>query len=173
MRPFGSPKQLEKRRRRAVALLEEGLSLHEAARRVGCHPSSVLRWREALREGGEAALAPRPASGRPPRLTARQKERLVRLLLWGAMAHGWRTELWTTQRIAELIEEKFKVRYHRDHVGRLMHALGWSHQKPERRALERDEAAIERWRRVEWPRIKKTPPGWAPTSSSSTSLASC
>ncbi|MBI4629776.1 MAG: transposase [Candidatus Rokubacteria bacterium] len=165
MRPFGSPKQLEKRRLRAVALLEEGLSLHEVARRVGCHPSSVLRWRETLREGGEAALA--------PRLTPRQKERLVRLLLRGPMAHGWRTELWTTQRIAQLIEEKFGVRYHRDHVGRLMHALGWSHQKPERRAIERDEAAIGRWKRKEWPRIKKTPPGWAPISSSSTSRASC
>jgi transposase len=172
MRPHGSPTQLERRRRRAVALLGQGLSLSEVARRVGSHPSSVLRWRDALQEGGEAALAPKPAPGRPPRLTAREKERLLRLLLQGPMAHGHTTDLWTTQRIAELIERSFGVRYHRDHVGRLMHALGWSHQKPERRALERDEAAIERWVRRDWPRIKKTPPGWAPTSSSSTSRAS-
>ena len=79
------------------------------------------------------------------------------------MAHGYRTELWTTARIAELIEREFGVTYHRDHVGRLMHNLGWSHQKPKRRALERNENNIEQWKRKEWPRVKKTPLGWAPT----------
>jgi transposase len=88
------------------------------------------------------------------------------------MASGYTTELWTTQRIADLITQEFGVRYHADHVGRLMHDLGWSHQKPERRALERDEKAIERWTREEWPRVKKTLRGWVPTSSLPTSPAS-
>ena len=88
---------------------------------------------------------------------------LVRLLLQGATAHGWRTNLWTTGRIAELVRREFGVEYHRDHIGRLLHSLGWSVQKPERRALERDEQAIKRWKQKDWPRIKKTPRGWAPT----------
>jgi transposase len=88
---------------------------------------------------------------------------LLRLLLRGARAHGYRTNLWTTARIAEVIQREFGVQYHRDHVGRLMHSLQWSPQKPERRALERDEIAIEGWKRKDWPRIKKTLRGWAPT----------
>jgi transposase len=97
----------------------------------------------------------------------------VKLLLKGPMAHGYRTNLWTTARIAELIEREFGVSYHRDHIGRLMHSLKWSHQKPERRALERDEEAIERWKQQGWPRVKKTPNGWAPTSCSPMSPDSC
>jgi transposase len=172
MRPHGSPKTLEARRQRGVALLEQELSLHEIARRLGCHASSVLRWRNALHAGGPAALKAKPAAGRPPRLTTPQKAHLVRLLSQGAMAHGYRTELWTTQRIAALIEHRLGVRYHRNHVGKLLHQLGWSHQTPERRAVERDEAAIAAWKRAVWPRVKKTPPGWGPTSSSSTRRAS-
>jgi transposase len=155
-----------------VALLEQALSLHEIGRRLGCHASSVLRWRNALQSGGPEALQAKPAPGRPPRLTPKQKARLVRLLLQGARAHGYRTELWTTQRIAALIERHLGVRYHRNHVGKLLHQLGWSPQKPERRAVERDEAAIAEWQRTVWPRVKKTPHGWAPTSSSSTKRAS-
>ena len=172
MRPRGSPQSLEERRRRVVAFLKQKLSLHEIARRIGCHASSVLRWLNALRAGGQAALKAKPACGRPPRLTAKQKARLVRLLAHGAMAHGYRTELWTTQRIAELIERRLGVRYHRNHVGKLLHQLGWSHQKPERRALERNETAIVEWKRSVWPRIKKTPQGWRPISSLSTNRAS-
>lgn len=82
------------------------------------------------------------------------------------MAHGYRTDLWTTRRIAELIERRFGVHYHRDHVGRFLAQCGWSYQKPERRARERDEAAIERWKRTRWPQVKKTPFGWGPTWSS-------
>jgi len=173
MRPHGSPGTLEQRRRKAVALLEQKLSLHEVARRVGCYASSVLRWNRALRQGGPEALRPKPAAGRPCRLTTRQKQGLVRYLLQGATAHGYRTELWTTQRISEVVQRRFGIRYHRDHVGRLLHQLGWSHQKPERRAAERNEALIGEWKRSVWPRIKKTPRGWQPISSSSTNPGSC
>jgi transposase len=96
-------------------------------------------------------------------LRRKQTERLIRLLVQGAMARGYRTNLWTTARIAQLIEDEFAVRYHTNHIGRLMHRLGWSHQKPERRALERNDAAIEQWKRKKWPRIKKKPLGWGPT----------
>lgn len=166
MRPHGSPKLLERRRRQALKLLDQDLSLHEVARRIGCHPSSVMRWRDARDSEGEAGIRAKPAPGRPRKLTERQCVRLVKLLLKGAMANGYRTELWTTARIAELIEKKFGVRYHRDHIGRLMASLGWTYQKPARRALQRDERKIEQWKKEDWPRIKKGLRGWVPTSSS-------
>ena len=149
MRPRGSAELLEDRRHRALGLLDEGRSLNEVARLLDCAPSSVMRWRDA-----------------------RDRKRLVRLLLQGALNHGYTTELWTTARISRLIWKEFRVRYHRDHVGRLLHGLGWTVQKPERRALERDEERIECWKKQTWPGIKKKPRGWAPTSSSSTSRAS-
>lgn len=83
--------------------------------------------------------------GRPLKLAASQRKRLVRLLLKGPMAQGYRTKLWTTARLAKLVESKFGVRYHPDHIGRLMHSVGWTPQKPEKSALERDEDQIERW----------------------------
>ena len=171
-RPHGSPESLEERRKRVTTFLKQKLPLREIARRIGCHASSVLRWRDALKQGGKDALKAKPAPGRPPKLTARQKQRLVRLLTQGAMAQGYRTQLWTTQRIAKLIEEKLGVKYHHNHVGKLLHQMGWSHQKPERRALERNDAAIEKWKQTVWPRVKKTPQGWRPTSSLLTNRAS-
>ncbi len=172
MRPKGSPALLEERRRRVITFLKQKLSLHEIARRIGCHASSVMRWRNALQSGGHKALKAKPTPGRPPRLSVKKKRQLVRLLTQGAMAHGYRTQLWTTQRIADLIERQLGVRYHRNHVGKLLHQIGWSHQKPERRAAERNEAAIEAWKRSVWPRVKKTPQGWQPISSLSTNRAS-
>jgi len=159
----GSADMLEDRRRRALTLWDKGLSLNEVGRRIQCAASSVLRWLRARRRGGPDALRVRFSPGRPWKLDARQRRRLVKLLVKGAQAHGYRTQLWTTARIAELIRREFGVHYHRDHVGRLMHSLNWSPQKPETRAIERDEEAIERWKRKDWPRVKKTPRGWAPT----------
>ncbi len=172
MRPRGPAALLEDRRRRALNLLDQRFSLHEVARRIGCAASSVLRWRNARKKGGPQALQVRFSPGRPPKLSRPQKRRLLQLLLRGALAHGYRTDLWTTARIAEVIRRSFGVRYHPDHIGRLMHQLDWSYQKPERRARERDEAKIERWKRKRWPQVKKTPRGWRPTPSSSTSRAS-
>jgi transposase len=163
MRPCGSPKALEERRQRVVTLLDQELSLHEIARRLGCHASSVLRWRNAWQAGGRDALKAKPVPGRPPRLSAKQKASLVDLLRQGAMAHGYRTELWTTQRIAALIARR---------LGELLHQLGWSPQTPERRAVERGEAAIAAWKQSGWRRVKKTSRGWGPTSSSSTRRSS-
>ena len=169
----GSADLLEDRRRRALALCDTGLSLNEVGRRIRCAASSVLRGLRARRRGGPDALRVRSSPGRPLKLGRTQRRRLVKLLLKGPMAQGYRTNLWTTARIAVLIEREFGVHYHRDHIGRLIHSLNWSHQKPERRAVERDEQAIKRWKQKDWPRVKKTLRGWAPTSSSSTNPDSC
>jgi transposase len=155
-RPKGSADLLEDRRRRALALLKTGLSLNEVGRRTRCAASSVMRWFNAWRRGGAAALRVSTSPGRPPKLGAVQRRRLVKLLLKGPIAHGYRTNLWTTARIAEVIEREFGVNYHRDHVGRLMRGLNWAHQKPETRAAERDEEAIQRGKRKDRPRARKT-----------------
>jgi len=146
---------LERRRRRGIELLQEGASVTEVARRLGCSHSSVILWREAVRRRGPTALAAKPAPGRPPKLTAGQRRQISRLLLRGAAAWGFETDLWTTRRIATVIQRAFGVRLHRAHVGRMLTALGWSCQKPERRAVERDEAAIARWKRYRWVAVKK------------------
>ena len=157
MRPHGSPAQLEARRLHALSLLQQGLAPVEVARRLGVDRRSVRRWKATARTGGRDAVRARPVPGRPPKLDASDRRRLEQLLLRGAHAAGFATDLWTCPRVATVIRREFGVRYHVDHLGRLLRRLGWSPQKPERRARERDEVAIRRWRRVELPRIKKKP----------------
>jgi transposase len=163
MRPKGSADLLSDRRRRALKLLDEDLSLNEVARRVHCAASSVMRWRNDWRRRGADSLRVGFSPGRPRRLTRSQERRLLRILLKGAIANGYRTELWTTKRVAEVIRRTFHVPCHFNTAGLHLHRFGWTHQKPEQRALERDEKAIERWKRKDWPRVKKTPRGWVPT----------
>ena len=157
MRPKGNAAELERRRRRAVQLLSAGESPTDIARFLGCSRSSIYRWQEAARAGPEG-LSSKPHPGRPPALTGKQMLLLERLLLQGPTAHGWHTCLWTGSRIARLIRGHFGVVYCADHALRVVkQRLGWSCQKPERRARERDEAEIARWKREKWPRIKKLP----------------
>jgi transposase len=163
MRPPGTPKQLEKRRRRAVQLLESGRTLSGVARQVGAAVSSVFRWWRVYQRQGPRGLNAKPTPGRPPRLSAAEKRHLVTLLTRGAVRAGYRTELWTLPRVAEVIRQEFGVRYHPAHVWKVLTALRWSCQKPERRAIERDEVAIARWTRQEWPRIKKRRSTWRPS----------
>ncbi len=142
-------------RRWAVSLLEKGLGVREVARLIGCSPSSVARWKEVVKKSGMEGLAAKPYPGRPCRLSPGQKEKLLELLKKGPQAHGYGSDLWTLRRVAEVIEKHFGVRYHPAHVLKILRALKWSCQKPERRAKERDEEAIQRWRKTEWPHIKK------------------
>lgn len=155
MRPWGSPRELEQRRLRALGLLAQGLGPVEVARQLGVDRRSVRRWRSAERRSGREALRARLASGRPPKLSATGHKRLVAQLLRGAKQAGFETDLWTCPRVAQVIESKFGVRYHVDHVCRLLHSLGFTPQKPARRAAERDEQAIRQWVQHEWPVIKK------------------
>jgi transposase len=153
-RPVGSPGELERRRRRAVALVERGERVAVVARCLGVDRSSVYRWRAAASRS--AGLAAKPHPHRPPALTDAQLHRLERLLARGAQAHGWPNHLWTAARVGDLIHRTFGVRYHHDHVGRfLRRRLGWTPQKPRRRARERDEAANRRWQSEDFPRIAR------------------
>ena len=163
MRLKGSSAVLLARRMKAIKLLDEELSLNEIARRIGCNASSVMRWRDRWLSGGEEELQVRVSPGRPSRMSGAEKRRLLRCLVRGPLEFGWTTDIWTTRRIVTLIKNEFAISYHFTHVARLLHALGWSPQKPERRALERNEAAIQKWKDSTWKKVKKTPRGWAPT----------
>lgn len=152
---------LEKRRLRAAALLEKGIHEAEVARRVGVHRQSVNRWRRALEESDGSALRKAGRAGRKPLVSETELRSIEVDLKRGPEALGYETGLWTTQRVAELIEERFGVRYTPEHVGWLLRRLGWSCQRPVGRALERDEAAVRRWKKQRWPELKKKPTGRA------------
>jgi transposase len=157
MRTKGSAAELEQRRQLAVRLLEQGLKGVQVAKALGVSNASVTRWKQAVEEGGQAALAAKPHPGGQPRLTAAQHRRLLELLLQGPRQHGYSTELWTLARVVQVIRRTFGVEYHPCHVWKVLRNLGWSSQKPERRAREQDPAAIAAWRQKHWPRIKKRP----------------
>jgi transposase len=146
-----------------MELLRKGMSLSAVASRLGCSPSSVFLWRETYRRRGDPGLRARPAPGRPPKLEAAERRALARILLKGALHGGFPTDLWTTRRVAKVIRERFGVDYHPNHLWRLLRGLGWSCQRPETRARERDEEAIARWMRSEWSHIKKGRKTWRPS----------
>jgi transposase len=151
-RPIGSPVELERRRKRAVRAVAEGRPRSAVAQVLGVHPKTVARWvRLARRPGG---LDARPQPGPTPGLTDADLRRLETLLARGAKAHGWPNELWTAARVARLIERRFGRRYHPEHVRKVLkRRLGWTSQKPRRRARERNDKEVARWVGDEFPRI--------------------
>lgn len=157
MRPAGSPEYLEQRRLRAISLLKRGMAPVDVARKLGVDRRSVRRWKAGYRRRGRRALKARQAPGRPTKLDLGNRRRLRGLLLAGAHKAGFSTDLWTCPRVGRIIEREFGVRYHVDHLGRLLRGLGFSPQKPEALARERNESAIRRWVAVDWPRLKKKP----------------
>jgi transposase len=153
MRPFGTGKQLARRRQRALELLQRGQGLSQVATQLGTTPQSVGRWRRA------AQLRTRPrqgqAPGRPCRLSTPQLQRLVVALKQGAYAYGYAEEYWTLDRIARLIWDLFGVRYRASSVWYVLQRVGWSCQKPQRRSLARNDRAVAHWKQYVWPHIKK------------------
>ena len=159
---------LEQRRMEAARLLREGLSQSAVARELGVHRQSVSRWARELERSGVRALRKAERTGRPPKLSPTQLRELERALKRGPEACGYASGLWTAARVRDLIEHRTGVRYHEDHVWRILRKLGWSCQRPTGRALERNEQAIRYWKKVEWPRIKKKRSASGGRSSSST-----
>jgi transposase len=149
--------KLEERRLRAARLLEKGVSQSEVSRQVGVHRQSVSRWAQQLEEAGRAGLQQAGRAGRKPRLSVEDLERLERGLKKGPEEFGYDSGLWTSARVARLIQQECGVVYHPGHVWRILRRLGWSCQRPTGRALERDEKAIAQWKRKRWPEIKKKP----------------
>ena len=148
---------MAERRNEGIELLKAGKKTQvEIARYLGVSESAVSQWKKKLVEGGPKALAARTANGRPAKMDAKAKQALVKKLEAGAIAAGFPTEQWTQARVKQVIEREFGVVYHRNYIGRLLHGLGWSVQKPDPRAIERDEELIRAWLSKDWPRIKKS-----------------
>ncbi len=161
MRPFGTSQQLARRRRRALGLLRHGQPPIQAAQQVGVTPQSVRRWQRDTQRPKPKRQLQRRAPERPSRLTTAQQRHLLQALTRGAYAYGYAEDYWTLDRIGHLIWELFRVRYRASSVWYLLQRLGWSCQKPQRRSLARDDAAIAHWKHYVWPHIKKvagTPP---------------
>ena len=163
---------LEQRRKQAGKLFQKGRSQADVARELGVSRQSVSRWYADWQADGAKGLAAAGRAGRLPRLDDRQLALVRAELEKGARALGYPTDLWTLARVAEVIETTTGVSYHPGHVWRVLHQMGWSRQRPARRAVERDDEAIARWAAQDWPRIKKTPAGARPGSASKTRAAS-
>lgn len=151
MRPYGTSEQLQKRREQALKLLKRGKSAEVVAEQVKVTARSVYRWQQQKQ--------PKPKSERPPGkpayLLKDQVKRLEEELLKGAYAHGYSEDYWTLDRIGHVIWDLFHVRYTPSGVWRLLNGMGWSCQKVQRQAIQRNDEAIANWKRYTWPRIKK------------------
>jgi transposase len=153
MRPKGSAAELERRRTRAVELIERGESPGVVARILGIDRSSLYRWRQAARSRPDG-LAAKPHPGRRPALSDAQLAQLEDLLLGGATAHGWANDLWTAARVTALIQRHFGVRLHPEHVRKILkRRLNWSSQRPQRQHPDGNDEAIALWVAEEFPRI--------------------
>ena len=159
-------KALEKRRLKGAKLLARGVSKSEVARQLGVARQTVAAWEQRLAEGGRDGLK-RGELGRPRQLDTEQERELGKLLMAGALAAGYPTELWTLPRIGKVIAQRFGVEYSVGHLWHLLRRLGFSCQKPEKRATQRNEAEIVRWKRHTWPALKKRPNEKVAPSSSS------
>jgi transposase len=157
---MGAPKKAdwrEERRKQAWKLKQQGWKHSEIAKALGVSKGAVSQWMKKVREGGEETLKAHPPKGVPARLTSEQKAQIPTLLAQGAEAYGFRGDVWTASRVAKVIDHAFGVRYHRDHVGRLLREAGWSRQQPIERATQRKEEAIKDWYEKRWPALKKKP----------------
>jgi transposase len=163
MRPHGTPKTLEKRRRKAIRLLKSGKTFRWVAAELGASLSSVVRWSQDHRKHGLEALRPKIIPGRSPFLSSRQKSKLTDILLHGPLRLGYQTNLWTLRLVGEVIEAHFGIRYSISNLWKLMYLLGWSCQAPDQYARELKGKAVRHWKRYRWTHlitIKKT---WIPS----------
>ena len=164
MRTKGTAAELEARRRLAVRRVGEGWARKDVAAFLGVHPETVAGWVRAHRAGGDAGLAAKPHPGRTPFLTPAQERQVLGWLADEPTAHGFRTDLWTARRVADLIHTRLNVRFHPHYLREWLTKRNYTPQKPARRAKQRDPEAVGRWLTDDWPRIQKKLPGTAPTS---------
>lgn len=159
---MGAPRKQdwrEARRFRAWTLKQQRWKQTDIARALGVSNGAVSQWLKRGREHGVEALKACPPKGRKARLLPEQQAQIPLLLARGAEAYGFRGDIWTTRRVAAVVYRTFGVRYHHDHMGRILKHVGWSRQQPIERATQRDEQAIQEWYETRWPAIKKSGDG--------------
>ncbi len=154
-------------RQEAMDLIEnEGLTAAETARRLKIHDRTVRKWLAAYRKSGARGLAVKVSTGRPKKLEFRDLKKLQKIILRGPMKAGFQNELWTSKRVLQVIKREFDIDYHANHLPKLLRSLGFTPQRPQGEAAEKDQRQIKSWIRYEWTRIKKKPAGRKPPSSS-------
>lgn len=158
--------------RAADLFAKGGLSQADIGRELGISHQTVSDWHQQWKAGGKKALQRSGDPGRPRKVTDADLAKVEKALVKGAEANGYPTDLWTVQRVAEVIEKITGVQYHRGHVWKVLRRMGWTRQRPARQAMERDDEAIERWVNERWPRLKKTPGPGTHGSSSKTKAGS-
>src|SRR5215213_1041778 len=164
MRSKGTASELEARRRIAIEKLGDGWTQAAIADFLEVHPVTIAKWAARHRLAGDAGLAAKPTPGRPRFLTPDQESRVLGWLAEKPTAHGFRTDLWTARRVADLIRRRFGVRYHPDYLRAWLRRRGYSPQKPRRRAKQKKQSVIDQWVADDWPRIQKKRRTRGPTS---------
>jgi transposase len=162
---------MEKRRLKAAKCFQRGLGASEVARQLGVRRQSAHVWKQAWEKGGKESLRSGGPAGRKARLTSAQQQEVIKALIEGPQKSGYATDVWTLPRVRALIRKRTGESYHESHVSRLLRRLGMSCQRPERRAIERDEKKIAHWQKVQWPGIKKKLADKSASSCSSTNPA--
>lgn len=157
-RPSGKADRLEGRRQKAIDLIEkDGLTAAEVARQLKIHDRTIRKWLSAYRKSGVDGLSVRVSTGRPNKLEEQELKKLQKIILAGAVKAGFSNDLWTSKRVLEVIKENFGVQYHANHLPKLLRGLGFTPQRPQREAAEKDPEQIKKWTRYQWTRIKKKP----------------
>ena len=149
-------KALEKRRLKALELRRQGIKRTEVARIIGVARQTVMRWEKTVEAGGKKAILWNGGNGRPSRMSQAQKSELLQMILEGPEKHGFDTPC-TCRRVATLIRNKYGIKYHHDHVWKILRSLRLSVQKPKCRSLARDEKKIKSWKKNSYPYLKKKP----------------
>ena len=160
----GSSTQNETKRRKAIEIIKSGATQAEVAKQVKVILRTVQRWWKLYRDFGDDGLKSTKASGRPKRLREKDAKKLGNILIKGAVKAGFTNELWTSKRVLAVIKNEFGVSYHANHLPRLLRSLGFTPQRPQREAVEKDVKQIGKWIRYQWTRIKKKPAASKPRS---------
>lgn len=145
----------EERHLQAWTMFQKGMKQCDIAEILGVTEGAVSQWIKQAKEEGPESLQTQPRAGADSKLSKDEQKQLVELLKQGAESFGFEGELWTTPRVAVLIQKEFGVTYENSSVYKLLDRLGFSYQKPAREARKRDEQQVQRWIHEEWPRIKK------------------
>jgi transposase len=157
----------------AADMFARGKRQVDVVDKLGVSAQTASRWHRIFVAKGKKGLAGAGRAGRLPKLSDEQLAQVEQALLKGPRANGFPTQMWTLARVAEVIETLTGVRYGQTQTWTLLRErLRWSKQRPARRAVERDDAAIATWVKQDWPRIKKAPGAAAPGSSSKTRAGS-
>jgi transposase len=160
-------KELESRRLNALEFHKRGVWQSEISRRLSVSRQTVSRWILAYKSEGKKALVWNGKKGRPRKLAEPGIKRIEKALLLGPKAFGYKNDLWTLRRIGKLIKDRENITYDQATVWRLLKKMNWSPQRPAKKAIQRDETAIETWRKKRWPQVKKKPENSGPKYSSS------